>query len=92
MREFAIKSANEIGESNDESIIRVYRSRKLDYEHVKRIAKYYHNSRYTLTWTAPENFDELLNYTVFWCSPKIELPNQCKVIKNHIIKPLFFIF
>lgn len=77
---FVIKSENEIGESIDGNIIHVYRSGSPTNElNENNIAKVYHNSSYTLSWSPPENMKELINYTVFWCLPKIELPNQCKV-------------
>ncbi|XP_065363513.1 cytokine receptor-like [Calliphora vicina] len=79
MQMFVIKSANDKGESYDESRIRVYRSGSSRYElNENSIAKVYHNSSYTLSWSPPENVAELMNYTVFWCLPEIELPNQCK--------------
>ncbi|XP_061395883.1 cytokine receptor-like [Musca vetustissima] len=79
IQRFSIKSANNIGPSNEGNIINVYRSGSSQYElNENNIAKVYHNSSYTLSWTPPVNIDELVNYTVFWCLPKIELPNQCK--------------
>lgn len=84
MQIFVVKSANDYGESNDENIIRVYRSASSQYElSDKTISKLYHNSSYTLSWSLPTNMDELMNYTIFWCLPKIELPNQCKVNTKH---------
>lgn len=77
---FSIKSANGFGVSSEHSILRVYRSGSPRYEiNEKNIAKVYHNSSYTLSWTPPDNVKKLENYTVFWCLPEIELPNQCMV-------------
>ncbi|XP_037805677.1 cytokine receptor-like [Lucilia sericata] len=79
MQTFIIKSANDNGESIYHNVIRVYRSASSRYElNENNIAKVYHNSSYTLSWRPPPNVAELLNYTVFWCLPKIELPNQCR--------------
>lgn len=80
MQRFSIRSANDIGPSVEDNVINVYRSGSPQYElNENNIAKVYHNSSYTLSWSPPANLNELVNYTVFWCLPKIELPNQCKV-------------
>ncbi|XP_058983188.1 cytokine receptor [Musca domestica] len=79
MQRFSIRSANDIGPSVEDNVINVYRSGSPQYElNENNIAKVYHNSSYTLSWSPPANLNELVNYTVFWCLPKIELPNQCK--------------
>ncbi|KAI9589947.1 hypothetical protein GQX74_008115, partial [Glossina fuscipes] len=83
-RKFHIKSANILGESEASNSLLVYpngNSNYLERQYVlseNSIAKIYHNSSYTLSWSPPQNIKDLLNYTVFWCLPKIELPNQCK--------------
>uniref|UniRef100_A0A1A9WHQ8 Cytokine receptor n=1 Tax=Glossina brevipalpis TaxID=37001 RepID=A0A1A9WHQ8_9MUSC len=84
IRTFNIKSANILGESEESNSILVYPSGNSNYlerQYVlneNSIAKIYHNKSYTLSWSPPQNIKDLLNYTVFWCLPKIELPNQCK--------------
>ncbi|XP_073828739.1 cytokine receptor-like [Musca autumnalis] len=79
IQRFSIKSSNDIGKSDEGNIIYVYRSGSHQYElNENNIAKVYHNSSYTLSWSPPPNLNELINYTVFWCLQKIELQNQCK--------------
>ena len=80
MQIFTVNSANSFGENNDGNTIRVFRSSNPHNElNENMISKVYHNKSYTLSWTRPINWAELMNYTVFWCLPKIELQNQCKV-------------
>lgn len=79
MQIFTVNSANSFGENNDGNTIRVFRSSNPHNElNENMISKVYHNKSYTLSWTRPINWAELMNYTVFWCLPKIELQNQCK--------------
>ncbi|KAL7743237.1 hypothetical protein ACLKA6_016181 [Drosophila palustris] len=44
-----------------------------------KIRSVYHssNSSYTLTWLAPVNSTDLINYTVFWCNSKPALQSKC---------------
>lgn len=83
---YHIKSVNALGETEETGVLRVHSrrndNRKLEQQYELKehsIAKIYHNNSYTLNWKPPLNTVDLLNYTVFWCLPKIELPNQCKV-------------
>lgn len=88
MRRYCIKSANAFGESVRCSFIDVYPlnsmlgfGKQFAIEE-KSIEKVYHNNSYTLSWQPPQNTLQLLNYTIFWCSSKVELPNQCKVSRR----------
>ncbi|XP_037937252.1 cytokine receptor-like isoform X2 [Teleopsis dalmanni] len=79
--EFVIKSRNNVGESLESSQIIVPAwpdSYKLNSP--KWIRNIYHaaNRTYTLSWSAPANITNLVDYTVFWCPSKPNVLNECK--------------
>ncbi|KAI9588952.1 hypothetical protein GQX74_007121, partial [Glossina fuscipes] len=79
--EFAIKSNNSQGESEDSSSIIVpawgKHHERMNPQWIRNI---YHaaNRSYTLSWSPPTNQSNLIDYTVFWCQSKQAVPNECR--------------
>ncbi|XP_055375263.1 cytokine receptor isoform X2 [Condylostylus longicornis] len=79
--EFRIKSVNEIGESNNYSVIRIPRRDEYpkDYYLPRYFNKIFHNNSYELTWDEPINYKyQLQDYTVFWCKSTQESHTDCE--------------
>lgn len=70
--ELLIRSSNDVNTSVEASrlIIPAISSDDTRLRAPKKIRSVYHssNSSYTLSWKAPENSTDLINYTVFWCN------------------------
>uniref|UniRef100_A0A0K8V7B8 Cytokine receptor n=1 Tax=Bactrocera latifrons TaxID=174628 RepID=A0A0K8V7B8_BACLA len=78
--DFSIWSSNEMGVSLRSSRIYVPALPKnYDERTPLGIRNVYHSldRTYTLLWNAPEDAEDLENYTVFWCQPKSVASNEC---------------
>ncbi|KAH8415331.1 hypothetical protein KR222_004584 [Zaprionus bogoriensis] len=79
--ELYIRSRNEVGLSQEAShlIIPGISNEDTRLRVPKKIRSVYHssNSSYTLSWRAPENVTDLINYTVFWCNSKPAVQSKC---------------
>lgn len=79
--ELLIRSRNEVGTSVEASrlIIPSISNEDTRLRVPKKIRSVYHssNSSYTLSWKAPENTTNLINYTVFWCNSKPAVQSKC---------------
>lgn len=79
--ELFIRSRNEVGTSVEASrlIIPSISNEDTRLRVPKKIRSVYHssNSSYTLSWKAPENTTDLINYTVFWCNAKPAVQSKC---------------
>lgn len=73
---FTIYSNNSIGHSLNSTTIRIpAKSERLEPPFdIKKIRK---QNSYKILWTAPRNNSQITSYTVFWCEPNKELPNEC---------------
>ncbi|XP_034484632.1 cytokine receptor [Drosophila innubila] len=79
--ELLIRSSNNVNTSVEASrlIIPAISSEDTRVRMPKKIRSVYHssNSSYTLSWKAPDNSTDLINYTVFWCNSKPALQSKC---------------
>ncbi|XP_037937275.1 cytokine receptor-like [Teleopsis dalmanni] len=79
-RTYTVSAWNEIGESNDKSIIRVFEAETL--RNPSNVASVYHNDSYTLKWIAPNELPT--NYTVYWCLSAREQQDKCNGTINFV--------
>jgi cytokine receptor domeless len=74
--EFLVESVNEKGASTNSSAIRVPGLQKR-LAGPTRFKKMFIDGKYKLSWSPADNFS-YNSYTIFWCSSRIEFPNQCE--------------
>jgi Fibronectin type III domain len=75
--EIRIRSKNDIGSSVNSSLLIIpAKNRILPGPKIKKISN---NGTYILSWSPPEfSPEEIISYTVFWCTSKTELINRCE--------------
>lgn len=73
---FFIYSNNSVGHSPRPADLRIpAKNERLEEPYdIKKIRK---QAGYEILWTAPTNNSQITSYTVFWCEPNKELPNEC---------------
>lgn len=73
---YSIYSNNSLGNSLEAATVRVPAKRdRVDAPRdIKKIRK---QTGYKIQWATPKNAAKITSYTVFWCEPNKELPNEC---------------